>query len=207
MHVHRIAAAALAGLLLAGCQVSGLPGISGAPDAEPRAIRYRRVAIVEFHNRTPYTRAAAVLTDQLRQKLAEWTTGTDVIVLPPGALPGLQDPFLEGRIPLDALVEARRRHLVDALIVGSVDEHNPYWKPSVHVTLKVIDTSTAAIPFQLSEGWDANRRKDSDAIEAYYRRNKGRDDCRFGPDLFVTSPTYFLRFVADGIAQRLVAGL
>jgi len=190
-------------LLLAGCRCPE------TPSAQPTrvAIGFRRVAIVEFFNRTPYNEPAQQFTEQLRDKLSAWTASTDVVVIPRSALPTLGDPFITGRIPLDVLVTLRQQYLADAVVIGSVDEHNPYWKPSVHITLKVIDTATGQFPYELAQGWDAAQDTVRREIDDYYRRNYGSDDCRFGPELFVTSPRYFLRFVADRAAQRMTAAL
>lgn len=201
------AAIMFACLLASGCealQEATLP--PPEPPLPKHQIGYGRLGVVEFYNRTPYEQPAQFAA-QLREKLAHWTTSTDVVLIPQSDLPGLEDPFRGGRIPLSALVAARERYLVDAVVIGSVDEHSPYWKPTVHVSLKVVDTATAAIPFALSDGWDANRQADREQIDIYYRRNRDCDDCRFGPELFVTSPSYFLRFVADSVAQRIATAL
>ena len=207
MKIRHIAAAVLVCLLATACETIQETVVRPPePPMVRRAIGYRRVAVVEFYNRTPYEQPSR-FAEQLREKLAHWTTSTDVVLIRQEDLPGLEDPFRGGRIPLGALVAARERYLADAVILGSVDEHSPYWKPSVHISLKVVDTATAAIPFDLSDGWDANRQSDRELIDSYYRRNRDCDDCRFGPELFVTSPSYFLRFVADSVAQRLVTTL
>jgi hypothetical protein len=205
-------AIALAGLvltaaLLAGCHIPE-PVAAAVPKPVPRvALRFKRVAIVEFYNRTPYTEPALQFTDALREKLAARAASTDVIVIPRSALPALGDPFAAGRIPLEVLVSIRERFLADAVIIGSIDQHNPYWKPSVHFTLKVIDTATAQFPYELSGEWDAAEERVRNEIDRYYSTNYGSDDCRFGPDLFVTSPSYFLKFVADRAAEKLAAAL
>jgi hypothetical protein len=210
MRLRAIAACAL--LLAAASACRSVRPAAGSiwPACEPRQpvqLRFRRVAIVPFANRTRYAQPAEQFTTYLREKLDEWTTGTDVIVIPADSLPGLNDPLLDGKLPLEVLVEVRKRHLADAVVIGSVDDFNPYWKPSVHVTLKVVDTATACFPFELSQTWDANEQPVRDEIDAYYRRNVGQDDCRFGPNLFVTSPSYFLRFVADRVAEGFTASL
>ncbi|MHC4789751.1 MAG: hypothetical protein ACYS8K_11220 [Planctomycetota bacterium] len=203
MRGNGIIAALLVGALAAGC------GAFERRPQEPQrtSIVYKRVAIVGFYDRTPYTHTAERFTEHLRARLAERTTSTDVIVVPREALPALGDPFLGGRISLDVLVELRTRYLADAVVIGSVDGHDPYWQPSVHITLKVIDTASGAFPHELSEGWDAREEGVRHQIDDYWRRNRGKDDCRFGPELFVTSPSYFLKFVADQVAQRLTAAL
>jgi hypothetical protein len=203
-------ACAVAVLASAGCRtiepaVDAL-GLQGPPRT-PVPICFRRVAIVSFANHTAYAQPAEQFTASLREKLDDWTTSTDVVVIPADSVPGLSDPLMSGTLPLEVLVDVRRRHMADAIIIGAVDGFNPYWMPSVNVSLKVLDTATAACPFELSQTWDANERPVREAIETYYRRNVGRDDCRFGPNLFIVSPSYFLRFVADQVAESLTAGL
>jgi len=201
-------AIALAGMVLTAVLLAGCRSPEAAPQTAPRvAIRFKRIAIVEFYNRTPYTEPARQFTNALQEKLAARVASTDVIVLPRSALPTLGDPFVAGRFPLDALVSIRERFLADAVIIGSIDQHSPYWKPSVHFTLKVIDTATAQFPCALTEEWDAATEKVRDEIDRYYASNYGSDDCRFGPDVFVTSPSRFLTFVADRTAQKLAAAL
>jgi hypothetical protein len=191
--------------LLAGCeQIQQLQPPEPPPKPLPRlTIGFGRVAVVEFYNRTAYPHSAMQFTEQLREKLAEWTVAADVVIVPQSELPDMGDPFMGGRVPLDTIVEVRRKYRADAVVIGSLDSHNPYWKPSVHVSVKMIDTSTATVPFELSESWDATQGQVERDIADYYERNRGRDDCRFGPNLFVTSPSYFMRFVADRIAERI----
>lgn len=191
--------------LLAGCQTMGAASVP--PPRPKKAIRYRRVAIVEFFDKSGYGGTAKLFTESLREKLAERTASTDVVAIPRSALPSLEDPFVGGTISVDVLVKARRDYLADALVVGSVDSHHPYCPPSAHISLKVIDTATAAVPCEVSDGWDAGRQNVRSAIDSYYRRNIGSDDCRFGPDLFLISPRYFLKFLAATVADRLVSAL
>ncbi len=175
--------------------------------AGPNAIGWRRVAVVEFVDRTAHSGTAEGFTRALRDRLAERVAGTDVVVVPSDVMgPGL-DPFEAGAISVDALVRARTTYMADALVIGAVYAHNPYYPPSVHVSVKVLDTASAAVLFELTQEWDSGREDVREAIDAYYRQNIGSDDCRFGPDLFLISPRYFLGFVAGTVADRIVAAL
>ena len=64
-----------------------------------------------------------------------------------------------------------------------------------------------ALAFELTQRWHAGEGHVRKQIDDYYRRNYGKDDCRMGPELFVTSPHYFLRFVSDQVAERLTNSL
>lgn len=191
------------------CTCVGCRGFARAapPQPEKKDIGLRRVAIVEFFDKSRYSGTAEQFTQALRDKLAERVTATDVIVVPQSMVAAASDPFAEGTIAIEALVKARSDYMADALIIGSVDAHHPYYPPSVHVSLKVIDTATAEVLFEVAEGWNAGHEYVCRAIDAYYRRNIGSDDCRFGPDLFLVSPRYFLKFVAATVAERLTDAL
>jgi hypothetical protein len=197
-------APALLWLALAGCTSSS----ARAPSPQPRAaLPYARVAVLEFADRGTYPGRAEQFTQALREKLAERTEGTDVIVVPCAAVFGDEDPFTTGRIPVDALTRVRHDYLADALIVGSVDVINPYRPPSLQLNLKLIETAQGTVAYEVNNVWNAADSPVRAAIEAYYQRNIGKDDCRFGPDIFLLSPRYYMRFVADQVVSGITARL
>lgn len=202
----RALAAALLCLALAGCSMTA-PAAS-TPDAQGKAtLPYARVAIVQFANRTQYPGRAEQFTQALREKLAERTRGTDVIVVPRTVVFGDDDPFESGRIPVDVLTRVRRDYLADALVVGSLDGLDPYRPPSLQVSLKLIETGRGTVAYEVTNVWNAAEGRVRSAIEGYYKRNIGQDDCRFGPDMFLISPHYYMRFVADQVVGGLTARL
>jgi hypothetical protein len=188
--------------LLCGCAFEGLgPPL---PPLERTTIGYRRLALVEFFDRSGHPEAARQFSASLREKIEERTVGTDVVLVPGQALPSLGDPFVDGALPVDVLVRARRDYMAGVLIIGCINSHDPYPAPSVHLSMKVIDTGTASVIYETADGWDGNHQVVRDAIDEYYRRNIRRDDCRLGPKVFLVSPSYFLRFVAATVANDLV---
>ncbi len=144
--------AALFCLALAGCTLPPPP-----PPGPPRqaALRYSRVAIVEFANRTQYPGRAEEFTQALREKLAEHTRNTDVVVVPRSLVFGDDDPFQSGRISIDALTRVRRDYLADAVIVGSLDGLDPYRPPSLQLSMKVIETARGTVAYEVSDVWNA----------------------------------------------------
>ena len=187
-------------LALTGCATHLPPRVVKCP------IPYARVAIVEFADHSPYPGTAEQFTQMLRDKLAERTDTTDVIIVP-RAVFGEDDPFLTGRISVDSLVRVRRDYLADAVIIGSVDGMNPYRPPSIHLSMKLVETARGTVPFEVSDGWDAADSKVRSDIHAYYERNIGKDDCRLGPDIFLVAPHYYMRFVADQVVGSMTARL
>jgi hypothetical protein len=193
---------ALLCLALAGCATPQPP-----PRQQKDTIPYARVAIVEFANNSPYPDKAEQFTQALREKMVERTDGTDVVVVPRAAVFGDDDPFVSGRISIDALTRVRRDYLADAVIIGALDAIDPYRPPSLHLSLKLVETARGTVPYEVSDGWDAASGQVRSDIEAYYQRNIGKDDCRFGPDMFLISPRYYMRFVADQVVSGLASRL
>ena len=191
---------ALLCLALAGCATPA------PPHAQKGSIPYARVAIIEFADHSPYPGTAQQFTEMLRDKLAERTDTTDVVVVPSTAFGG-EDPFTTGRISVDSLVKVRRDYLADAVIIGAVDGINPYRPPSMHLSMKLVETARGTVPFEVSDGWDAADGQVRKDIGAYYERNIGKDDCRLGPDIFLISPRYYMRFVADQVVSGMTARL
>jgi len=192
-------------LIVGGCCVPEPPPRVRRPD--PKRIRYGRVAIIEFLDKSGYPDAARQLGQSLRDKLTERSKDADVFFLPRSAFPSLGDPFSGGTIPVEVLVKARRDYRADALVLGSLDAHDPYPPPSAHVSLKVVDTATAAVPHERSSGWNGREEAVRDAVDRYYRTYVGSDDCRLGPNVFLVSPSYFLKFVAATLADGIAAAL
>ena len=172
-------------------------------------IGLHRVCVVEPSNDTRYPQAASRFADCVASELSRLTRGTNVVVISRGRLPGLQEKnaMRQGAIPLETLVEARRRFRADALLVGSIDRYNPYWKPSVGVKLKLIDTAEGGTLWQLAREWDAGSPHGKGQIEDYYEDNRERGECRFGPDIFMVSPRHFLLFVANCIARDMLENI
>ncbi|MFO7956034.1 MAG: hypothetical protein R6X33_02920 [Candidatus Brocadiia bacterium] len=186
----------------------GVAGCAGPPPPQPRPpsrdVALERMVVVEFHDRTRYSSHdyAADLTRALAEKLTDWTSATDVVVVSRQDIGAGTDPFVSGRMPLDVLVRARNDYLADAVVIGTLSEMDPYRPVSATVGLKIVETGDGRVLFSVAERWDAAEHGVRQRIKAYYRRNSDAPDCRFGPDIFLNSPRYFLRFVADQVAYR-----
>ena len=205
MRAERIALALLACAVLAGCETFPLQG--EPPPPEPPDIAFRRVVLVEFANRSRYSGTGGAFTRLLRDELAGLVVSSDFVVVERKELVPGDAPLTSGRISLKSLVRARDKYLADAVIVGSIDDHNPYWRPSVQVSLKVINTATAGLDYELAQRWDAATRGFQREVNSYYKRNCTPDEYNFGSELFAISQHYFLKFVAHSLARRLVADI
>jgi hypothetical protein len=71
----------------------------------------------------------------------------------------------------------------------------------------VVETAEGSVLCDFSQTWDANTLRGDRDIEAYYKQNLGCDDCRFGPDIVLISPRYFMKYAARRAAEKIVAGM
>ena len=194
-----LALATWACVLAAGCYSTS------AQAPYRRNIRYRRVCVIEFQNRTPYSGEAEKFSRLFGGEFGRLTSATDVVVVPKQEFSELvgREPMTEGRLPLSVLTSARERYQADAVVIGSVDSYNPYWKVSLQVSMKVIDTASGEVPYQFSDEWDSGARHVQREIKRYYERNRERDECKYGPYLFEQSGRYFMIFVANSAAAKM----
>ncbi len=73
--------------------------------------------------------------------------------------------------------------------------------------MKVIETARGTVAYEVSDVWNAAESRVRQDISDYYRDNIGEDDCRFGPDMFLISPRYYMHFVAAQVVGDLTAKL
>jgi hypothetical protein len=159
--------------------------------------------MVEFADHPPYSGTGARFSRLLKEKMSGSTDGIDTVIVRPGEV-GINrsDRMLgRGRISLKTLELARQRFGGGSIMIGEITDYDPYSGPSVGVQFKIFSTSDASLLTSVSDRWNAASPEVLKAVRRFYRRNRGRDECRFGPNMFLTSPRYFLVFVADRIVN------
>lgn len=198
-------------LALAWLIIPPLAGCSHFRATRPEAYRppYARMSVIEFNDRTNHRGVGERFSRLLTQEISWMTEGMDAVMIPAVSMPELRgrDPVAEGRLPLSVITRLRRDHAADIIIIGAVDNMHPYWKPRVSVSMIAIDARDGEIIFRMTEHWDAGAPWVRKEINRYYKANRERDECRFGPDLFTLSPNYFLLFTANNAARRMLEEL
>jgi hypothetical protein len=192
----------LSGLLagLGGCARSHRP----PPPEVGLPVVYERIAVIEFEENTAYTGAGEKFSQALREKLARWTQETDVVHVPADRAPGMAGALRAGAIPVEALEDIRRRFRADAVVLGAVDDEDPYAPGlSIHVTVKMLDRSHGRLVYEISRGWDTSSSSVLQDIQAYYEANRDTREASGGPHLFRIAPRYLRRYVADRIARDI----
>ena len=188
-------------LLLALVACLGLSGCRTVEQSRPAP--FRRLLILHFADEPPYCGTGRQLARLLGDKISTVTAGADAIVVSPRAV-GLADvsrTLRRGRIPLQTLQRARKKYHADTILIGQITDFDPYADPAVALNLKVFQTADAALVAGVSRRWSAASPEVKKQVKEYYRRCRSREECRFGPNMFLTSPRYFLIFVADRIAR------
>ena len=194
----RIGIVCLILVTLLGCFSGRVRRPSSAP-----SVPHGRMVIVEFADHPPYSGTGMRFSRVLKEKISESTDQTDVVIVDPGdiAMRRSDRTLQRGRIALKTLEITRRRFGGDTLLIGEITHYDPYSGPSVGIHLKAFSTANAEMLESLSERWNSASPALRKPIRRYYQRNRARDECRFGPNMFLTSPRYFLLFVADQIVR------
>lgn len=187
----------LALLFATGC----LSGLNTAPKRVSPG--YDRLLIVEFADQVPYRGVGTQFASILGDTTSDMTGTVDAIVVGKSDL-GMDSPSTilnRGRMPLDLLKKARDRFDADALLIGEMTSFDPYSDPAVSTRGKLFDVGNGVVIDEFSNRWDATDEDVKDAVQEYYDANRGRDSMEFGPNVYLTSPRYFLHFVAHQIAR------
>jgi len=185
------------------CVLSGC--ITTSPSANQTA--FRRVCLIEFVDKTEYAGTGGQFAALLLRELTHQSPGVDLIAVQRDAFPELGDPFAAGKLSVGVLARARRQYRAEAVVIGSVDQYNPYWKPSVRLTFKIVETANGKLIYESSRSWDAADSLVGRAIEDYYEANRDRRDFQYGPQIYSVSPKHFLQFVAHTVAREMLAYL
>jgi hypothetical protein len=73
--------------------------------------------------------------------------------------------------------------------------------------MKMMEVASGNVIYSLSREWDGASDAVYKEVKAYYDANRDRDEFRWGPNMFVTSPKYFMLFVAHAVAADVIRSL
>lgn len=194
----------LLSLVLQGCRSirSATPGVSSLQTSDHQ-YKYGRIVIVEFADKREYEDMGERCARQVAETLSDVTTNVDTVVVSPGDI-DMDDAgtaLERGRISLDALRAASERYRGEALMLGEVTQFSPYSDFSMGMRVKIFSTSDATLDTSVSQKWSSDDPQFREHVEEYYERRRNSAECRFGPDLFLTSPRKFTTVVADKLVR------
>jgi hypothetical protein len=108
----------------------------------------------------------------------------------------------QGLYPEASLVALAQRYRVDAVIFTRMDNFDPYWPPRMSLNINLVETFNGETLAAVDGNWDA-RDECTEVLIHDYARSVTTSRGTSNPDLFVQSPEYFGKFVANSVAFAL----
>lgn len=108
----------------------------------------------------------------------------------------------QGLYPEDTLVELARFYRVDGVIFSRMDNFDPYWPPRMSLNVNLVETFNGETLAAVDGNWDA-RDKCIEVLIQDYAHDVTTSQEMSNPDIFLQSPEYFGKFVANHVAVAL----
>ena len=197
----------LALMPLAGCALLG-----GSPDTlataqvveDFKTYRIKRVGLVPFQG----SEVGADLSHSLQNSfLAEVGNATnyEVVRLEPtdlAEIPG-SEPYRRGWYRPQTILSVARRFKLDAMLVGTVTQLNPYPPQSLGLDVDLVSTETGLVIWHGSVHLDAADERVRRSLEDYFESKNAEVGSKESIGLTMISPRRFARFAAHQVAQLL----
>jgi hypothetical protein len=174
-----------------------------------RDIPARRVCIAEFAPGEADREVGGSFARRLAEQVRRLTSGTEVMVAPSEAVGGLDaaEALRVDEIPLKALSGAQERYSADLLVLGRITAHDPYFRPTLGVSVLALDPRDGSVRLSTSRLWDAGAPDVKESVAEFYRTAAGADERQYGRQVYLISPGYFRRFAAHSLAREMVRSL
>lgn len=199
--------AALAALLLAtvalGC---GEPRVRSTVGhyIEPtgKVGQTARVVFVPLFNRSGYPDVERGMTRALLTAIQQ--KHLFHVELPPRTEEAVPYAEYDGeRFTLRDLASMRRELKCDAVLVGVVNQFQPYPHMQTGLYLRLIDLRDGSLLWAVDHVWDTTEQQTQDVLEYYYAKYIGLEDNPLKWRVATVSPRAFQRFVAWEVVQTL----
>ena len=162
----------------------------------------RRVALVPLDNMTNMSDVHLEFTRVLAGELN--TAGMfDIVSIPWQEISNpILSPPATGRYDERFLAQLGRKYGVDAAILGRVSQYHPYWPPRIGVVLHMVDVRDGRVLASVDGIWDSRNKYIAHQAEQFYNHLYPQTTLPHS-ELMLHSPSYFEKFVAYQIAERL----
>ena len=201
----RLAAAlGLAALAAVGCRTT-LPDpgplASSTVAADFGTYRLARVGLLPFAGRDLSPESAANLQRAFQLELAR-VMPYELVPLTVADLEEVRagNPYLRGRYEPPAILEVARRYRLDALLIGTVTQNEPYPPQALGLEVELVATETGQPLWTSSVHLDAGDARVRARLELWQDSHKADGGGRESVQLTLVSPERFARFAAWEVA-------
>jgi len=198
------AACGLLALGLAACQ--SLPPDPGPLAASTIAADFStyhlsRVGLLPFHGRDLSPASADDLQRAFQLELSR-VMPYELVLLSEADLEEVRsnNPYLHGRYDPTTILEVARRYRLDALVIGTVTQSEPYPPQALGLEVELVATETGQALWSASAHLDAGDARVRSRLEIWQASQKADGGGRESVQLTLVSPERFARFAAWEIA-------
>lgn len=201
----RSTALALALLAAAGCQATPTdpgPLASSTVASDFATYRLARVGILPFAGRDLGREQADNLQRAFQLELAR-VMPYELVPLGHADLEEVRsgNPYLRGRYEPRAILEVASRYRLDALLIGTVTQLEPYPPQALGLEVELVATETGAPLWTSSVQLDAGDARVRTRLDLWQASHKADGGGRESVQLTLVSPERFARFAAWEVAS------
>jgi len=195
----------LVALGLLGCQTT-LPDpgplASSSIAADFPTYRIARVGLLPFAGRGLGVEGAANLQRAFQLELSR-VMPYELVPLAASDLDEVRssEPYRRGRYEPRAILEVAQRYRLDALLIGTVTQHEPYPPQALGLELELVATETGQPLWTASVHLDAGDARVRARLELWQATHKADGGGRESVQLTLVSPERFARFAAWEVAS------
>ena len=205
-----VLAAVIALALCSGCQVlmpRAEPLAQSALAADFSSYRIARVGILPFTGRDLDDQSASRLQRSFQLELGR-VMPYELIPLGPSDLEEVRrsDPYRRGRYHPRTILEIAKRFRLDALLVGTVSQLEPYPPQSLALGLEMVASETGLTIWSSSVHLDAADAGVRARLERWQSRQRTEGGKKESVQLTLASPERFTRFAAWEVARSTLKG-
>jgi hypothetical protein len=202
--LRQLGALTLAALAAAGCRSTPPdpgPLASSAIAADFATYRITRVGLLPFLGRDLEAEGAANLQRAFQLELAR-VMPYEIVPLSDADLDEVHAsaPYLRGRHEPRAILELARRFRLDALLIGTVTQNQPYPPQALGIELELVATETGQPLWTSAVQLDAGEARVRTRLELWQASQKADGGGRESVQLTLVSPERFARFAAWEVA-------
>ncbi|MBM4019089.1 MAG: hypothetical protein FJ288_12300 [Planctomycetes bacterium] len=172
-------------------------------DAPALASGVRQAALVPLKNETNYLPLADTMTSALLEAVqARQLFHVEVVrVLDPAT----EGAVLDGRreLTLKELAHLRQTLRCDAVLLGTVNQFQPYPRMRIGLYLRLLDLRDSRVLWAVDHTWDATDQETQERIARYFYKERGGNYEPLGWQLATFSPAALAQFVAHEAAATL----
>ena len=161
-----------------------------------------RVGMMPFHGRGLDAEGAAICSGAFQLELSR-VMPYEIVPLGQTDLDEVQaaDPYRRGRYDPRTILEVSRRYRLDALLIGTVTQREPYPPQVLGLELEMVATETGLPLWSSSVQLDAGDARVRARIDLWQASHKADGGGRESVQLTLVSPERFARFAAWEVAS------